>query len=296
MDHVARKEALKRALYHVIAYTTHFSGVQRLRGSQDAQRPLRVLMYHKINDRRDSILSVPSRLFDEQMSYLKARYNVVSPDDVLADLSGGEPLPPRAAMLTFDDGYADVFEQAYPILERYGLPAALFLATDFIDQDVPFPHDARFPGQPDRALSWAQVRAMADRIEMGAHACSHRTLTTLPPEIARREIFESKARIEDQLGRPVRLFAYPSGGPLDFNARLRQWVIEAGYHLCFTTIPKTNRRPFDAFALGRYNVEPYGAFYFQSLLEGGCDLWGLAATRWGAHLKRALVSKMGATT
>ena len=72
--------------------------------------------------------------------------------------------------------------------------------------------------------------------------------------------------------------------------------IEAGYRLCFTTIPKTNRPPLDPFALGRYNVEPYGHYYFMRLLEGSCDLMRLSATRWGAVLKRALVHQMGAAT
>jgi peptidoglycan/xylan/chitin deacetylase (PgdA/CDA1 family) len=296
MNNVRRKEALKKALYHGVAYATHYSGIGPLRSRGRSTAALRIVMYHKVNDRPGNILSVPVSLFDEQMAYLKSHYNVVAADDVLLHVAGSKPLPPKAALITFDDGYRDVFRNAYPILQRYGLSAVLFLATDFIGGDTPFPHDAGSPSFVDPALDWDEVRAMLDRVEMGSHARSHRILTSLPPQQARQEIFESRTIIEERIERPVRLFAYPSGGPLDFDARLRSWVIEAGYQLCFTTVPATNRHPFDPYALTRYNVEPYGSFYFECLLEGSCDLWGLGATEWGARLKRALVRQMGAAT
>lgn len=292
----ARKEALKRAAYYASCGLLHFSGVGRLRSLPVIPGSLRVLMYHKVNDQGGNSLSVPVSLFAEQMAFLKEHYAAVSAADLVAHVETGVPLPARAVLLTFDDGYRDVHRNAHPVLRRLGLPAVLFASTDFIGGDASFPHDRRFSDLDNAVLSWAELREMGDVFEVGAHACSHRPLTSLPSSEARREVFDSKRVIEDRLGRPVRLFSYPKGGPHDFNDEIRGFVKEAGYSLCFTTIPRTNRPPLARFDLARYNVEPYGSFYFRRLLEGSCDLLGVGATPWGASLKRRLVGVMGAAT
>ena len=290
-----RKEAVKRAFYYACAGVSHVTGAERLRGLSSRPGTLRVLMYHKVNDQRGNSLSVPTSLFDEQMAYLQQHYRVVSVPEVLSHLAGGD-LPQRAVLLTFDDGYLDIFTNALPILKRYKHKAAIFVSTDFIERPASFPHDSSFRGFDNRTLSWEHLRAMSDVFEVGSHACTHRRLTAIAPAKAHREILESKAVIESQLGRPVVAFSYPKGGVLDFNPLLRERVIEAGYRLCFTTLPRTNAPPLPPYDLARYNVEPYGPFYFARLLEGSCDLMGLGATPIGAHLKRAIVSLMGAAT
>jgi peptidoglycan/xylan/chitin deacetylase (PgdA/CDA1 family) len=292
----ARKEALKRAVYYVCGAVTHFSGVSRFRALGQRTGSLRVIMYHKVNDQRGNSLSVPVARFDEQMRLLTERYNVISADELLAHIDGGAPMPPRSVLITFDDGYRDVRTNAYPILKRYELPAVLFVATDFIGGRRPFPHDGRFRDFDNAILGWDEIRDMSDTFEVGSHARSHRSLTALALADATAEIERSKAIIEGRLGRPVRLFSYPKGGPLDLGDDLRRSVIEAGYAACFTTIPKTNDAPLQRFDLGRYNVEPYGRSYFEWLLEGSCDLVGLGTTRLGALAKRAVVSGMDATT
>jgi peptidoglycan/xylan/chitin deacetylase (PgdA/CDA1 family) len=296
MNGFRRKEIVKKSLYYASAGLTHLSGVGTLRARPAERGSLRVLMYHKVNDQRGNSLSVPISLFDEQMAFLKAHYRVISADELLGHVAGSAPLPPRAVLITFDDGYRDVLTHAYPILKRYGHPAVLFVSTDFIGGTSRFAHDRQFARFANAILNWKEVRALGEFLEIGSHAQSHRPLSRILPEEARCEIVASKAVIEERLGRPVRLFSYPKGTVLDFNRETREWVIEAGYRLCFTTIPKTNRPPLDPFALGRYNVEPYGHYYFMRLLEGSCDLMGFTATRWGAVLKRALVHQMGAAT
>jgi peptidoglycan/xylan/chitin deacetylase (PgdA/CDA1 family) len=295
VDGFARKEALKRILYYVCGGLTHFSGAGKARGLADSPGSLRILMYHKINDQSGNSVSVPTARFAEQMAFLEERYQVVSADAVLAHLATGDPLPTRAVLLTFDDGYRDVFTNAYPILKRHGYPATLFVSSDFIGTNRVFPHDVRLARFDNAVINWAELRELSDTFEIGAHACSHRALTAMDLAEARREICESKAVIEDRLGHRVRLFAYPKGGPLDFNGALRHLVIDAGYEACFTTIPKTNRQPLQRFDLGRYNAEPYGRSYFEWLLEGSCDLMGLTATPLGATMKRAIVSGMRAS-
>ena len=152
----------------------------------------------------------------------------------------------------------------------------MFLSTDFIGTDQSFPHGKSFVGLDNRPLSWDEVDELKVAFEIGAHACSHRSLTSMQPSESKDEIVRAKRILEEKLGSEVRAFSYPKGGPLDFNESIRQDVVEAGFSLCFTTIPRTNRSPLERHEFARYNVEPFGPSVFARLLKGSCDLMGLA--------------------
>lgn len=103
------------------------------------QNLLRVLTYHRVaplDERPElcpALISATPETFRRQMEHLAARYRAVSINDVLRAARGGEPLPPRAVLITFDDAYRDFAEHAWPVLRGLGLPAALFVATDYPD-------------------------------------------------------------------------------------------------------------------------------------------------------------------
>lgn len=113
---------------------------------------LRVLMYHRVLDGaaartcNPSLLSATPAAFDAQMRHVARHYRVLSPHDVLAHLRSGRSLPPRALLVTFDDGYRDFGEVAWPALRRYRLPATVF---------VPTAH----PDRPDRVFWWDRLHA-----------------------------------------------------------------------------------------------------------------------------------------
>ena len=118
------KQLLKNGVYRTIGETTATVGAV----DGDRDRTLRVLMYHKVNDRPENPLSVPVGLFDEQMAQLRdLGYRVVGLEAVLDHYTSGCPLPERAVLITFDDGYRDNLEHAAPVLERHGYPAVLFV-------------------------------------------------------------------------------------------------------------------------------------------------------------------------
>ena len=106
---------------------------------------LTVLAYHRIDDPHrpgfdtfaPNVSATPAQ-FAEQMALLQARYSVVSAADVTAWLRGEKPLPPYPALITFDDGYFDNFKHALPVLKKFGFPAVVFLATDYIGKSDPF--------------------------------------------------------------------------------------------------------------------------------------------------------------
>ncbi len=95
-----------------------------------------VLMYHSISSASEDIayprIVVSPANFEWQMDYLASRMNVISLATLLSHLSKGAPLPAGSVVITFDDGYRDNYLKAFPVLEKYGLPATFFLSTDYI--------------------------------------------------------------------------------------------------------------------------------------------------------------------
>ncbi len=168
-----------------------------------------VLLYHRVGGRSTSIVDLPLELFSDQMEELAASGGVVSLDDALALLasSATPPGPPRVA-ITFDDGTGDFADAAVPVLERLGLPATLYLATDPIEAGRPFAPDAT-------PLSWG---ALADAVatgvvDVGSHTHSHALLDRLDPAHVAHELDRSIGLIEDRLGATPRHFAYPKALP-----------------------------------------------------------------------------------
>jgi len=105
-------------------------------------------------------------------------------------------------------------------------------------------------------LSWQEIKEMAEYgVTFGAHTCSHTVLTQIPTKQAREEIQRSKERIEEMLGRPVTAFAYPNGGPDDFNPEVIDLVKECGFTYAVTAIPRMAYPGADPYQLGRIMPE-----------------------------------------
>src|SRR5919108_6593770 len=133
------KQALKNGVYRTIGETANAVGAN---GNGD--RTLRVLMYHKVNDVPGNRLSVPVSLFDEQMDQLRELgYTVVGLDAVLDFYVARKPLPAKAVLITFDDGYHDNLDNAARVLDRYGYPAVLFVPIGYLGDRHPLPHEER---------------------------------------------------------------------------------------------------------------------------------------------------------
>jgi peptidoglycan/xylan/chitin deacetylase (PgdA/CDA1 family) len=157
-----------------------------------------ILAYHKVSE-TDEVYSVPPAEFEEQMRYLAEHgYTAVSLTELAGHMTAGRPLPEKPVVITFDDGYANNYHDALPIMARHGMKATVFIVSDYMGQ------------QP--YLTWDEVRALAAAgTEIGSHTLGHRPLTDLPPAERLRDVTASKEGIEWRLKKPVYFLAYPFG-------------------------------------------------------------------------------------
>jgi peptidoglycan/xylan/chitin deacetylase (PgdA/CDA1 family) len=283
----------KNATYRGVGETSKLFSSPRL----DGDRTLRVLTYHKVNDHWPNPITVPTRTFDRQMSLLsELGYRPVSLEAVRDHYVDGTPLPRRAVLITFDDGYRDNLENAAPILLRHGYPAVIFVPTRFLDDDTPLPHEAalRQRGVWNPTIRWSDFAALeASGLRIESHGVSHTRLSQLDPEEVMRELVVSKRGLEERLGREVEAFAYIKGTSLDFGPEHPILVQQAGYTLAFTGIFGANSPESDRFQLRRYSIEPFSARSFELVLAGACDVLALKDGETGTRMRRALMAAIG---
>ena len=289
------KQLLKNSVYRTIGETASAIGA-----NGNGERSLRVLMYHKVNDLPGNPLTMPVSIFDEQMDQLRdLDYTVVDLDAVLGHYVDGKPLPERAVLITFDDGYYDNLANAAGMLRKYGYPAVLFVPIGYLDDRHPLPHEEHLAAQGilNRTIEWEElVDLECEGVRIESHGISHRPLADLEVDEAAREITLSKLRLEDALGRPVRAFAYVKGSESHYRPVHLSLLRQAGYDVAFTSISGGNGRRTDPLQLHRYNVEPYPPRTFELVLSGACDLIALKDTIAGTHARRIFNAALGTST
>jgi peptidoglycan/xylan/chitin deacetylase (PgdA/CDA1 family) len=282
----------KNAAYRGVGETSNLFSA-----AKEDDRTLRVLTYHKVNDLWPNPITVPTRTFARQMALLaELGYEPVSLEAVIDHYLAGAPLPRKAVLITFDDGYRDNLENAAPILLRHGFPAVLFVPTGFLDDDTPLPHEAalRRLGVFNPTIRWSDFAALeASGLRIESHGVSHLRLSDLDPEEATRELVSSKARLEERLGREVEAFAYIKGTYADFGPEHATLVQQAGYKLAFSAIFGPNSPQSDRFQLRRYSVEPFSERSFELVLAGACDALAVKDSQAGTRARRALMSAIG---
>lgn len=94
-----------------------------------------ILMYHRFSE-SETPHSVSCSQFEKHLEYLTRYYNVISLKHLAETLANRQPLPPRTAVITIDDGYADVFQIAFPLLKKFNTLATVFAVTDFLDRKI----------------------------------------------------------------------------------------------------------------------------------------------------------------
>jgi peptidoglycan/xylan/chitin deacetylase (PgdA/CDA1 family) len=265
--------SVARALVSSVGLALHRIG----RAAAGGGPSLRILYYHSVSDAPIRAAVAPAA-FERQMQYLsRSPYRLLALGDAVRQLLAQGTLPPDSLAVTLDDGFADNYEQAFPLLSRYRIPATIFLTVGYIGTGR-LPTLSRTEHVP-RPLDWAQVREMhAHGVEFGSHTMTHPMLSEVSLDEARRELVDSRRVLEDRLGAPAGLFCYPRG---DFSEPVKQAVREAGYVAACSTLPGLNGRHPDLFALRRTYVSRRDTIEeFAKRTAGAYDLLQRGLTAW----------------
>lgn len=181
-----------------------------------------VLNYHQVEPKDGNPLTLWPEQFEAQMEYLAAEgYTTITIDEMMDALENGTSLPEKSVIITFDDGYADNYEYAYPILKKYGFKATIFLIYDFTNT---------YPNY----LTWDQVAEMkaSGLIHFESHTMTHANLAELTSvDELRHEIADSHDLLSEKLGYDMHYIAYPGGR---VNEEIERITSTAGYRGGFT--------------------------------------------------------------
>jgi peptidoglycan/xylan/chitin deacetylase (PgdA/CDA1 family) len=186
----------------------------------EASQKVQILLYHHLQDLPPTASPLlrawtlsPKKL-DSQVEWLTEHgFHTVTMAQLVAHLKHRQPLPPKPIVLTFDDGWRDHYNVAFPILKKYNSVATFFIITGEVG------HSAY--------MNWEQIQAMAAAgMDMEAHSLTHPKLTLISTQEAFHEILQSKQDLESRMHRSVTVFAYPFGA---FNDTIMDMVKRAGF-------------------------------------------------------------------
>ncbi len=247
---------------------------------------LPILIYHHIGVRTEPLghrrLWVSTERFREQMAFLvQAGYRSLGLTEAVRAFSAGDPSLDRAAVLTFDDGYANFLDEAYPVLREFRLKATVFVVAREVGGE------SRWDvGTHSRLLGWSDLTSLhKEGVEIGSHTLTHPWLTRIAAGAARDEILRSRGEIEEKLGAAVTSFAYPYG---DLNSDVEHMVEEGGYEAACSIVRGNLQSWSDRFRWKRVPVDEFtGADRLRRrlspLYDSTCRM-----QRWGRELRRVL--------
>jgi peptidoglycan/xylan/chitin deacetylase (PgdA/CDA1 family) len=221
------------------------------------------IFYHKIDsppsDARIRGGYTPAKRFAKQMAFLKELgFGFYTASEMIEHFRQHGSYPSRGISITFDDGWKDNYQNAFPILRRFDIKATIFLISSCVGQVSTKAQSEGESGHPH--LSIEEIREMSRcGIEFGSHTVNHKLLHQVSPVEVSEEVVESKKAIEGFLDRPCNVFAYPGG---HFNEHARTAVADAGYLAGFTTTYGDDERP-DPFALNRTEILRRDRFIYQ---------------------------------
>lgn len=237
-----------------------------------------ILCYHSVSTR--SFASATPNAFEQHLLWLRAHCEIVPFRQVAhaaGDWQGDRPV----VALTFDDGYADNYEYAFPLLRIFEVPATFFLTVGLLEQDPRVV--GRFQSlyqsgvQDIRPLEWAQVREMRQAgMEIGAHTYSHPNLSRLTRSAAEVELRQSKAILEERLGDRVDAMAYPFGIPRrHFTTETMDLASAAGYDCAAAITLRAVHRSHSRLAMPRFPVSQGDLGTLTDMIFGAWDLLGV---------------------
>jgi peptidoglycan/xylan/chitin deacetylase (PgdA/CDA1 family) len=230
------KRALKCGVSLFIYFADEIGSIMAYALRKKTKAKCVVVYYH-------SVPASERHLFARQLDLVLSRTIPIRTDADIDPACGQD----RVA-ITFDDGFENFLTQALPELAIRKIPATVFVIADGMNRE--FGSDV----YAEKLLSLEQVRSLPTYlVSIGSHTVSHALLTQVGDKEARREIQDSRTKLEAMLERPVREFSFPFGG---FNEKLVELCREAGYKRVYTTLPAIAFEERGEFVAGRVRVDP----------------------------------------
>jgi len=216
---VSRRKFIKTCVCILVSISC-FALLFRLPTSSGAgKRRIPVLVYHRVGYTVDNLTVTPERFATDLQTLQTWGYSTISLEQFQKFLENPDlELPDKPILITFDDGYRDNFDNAYPILKQYGMIATFFIITDYM-------------WMGDRLNSERIVEMSQGGMSFGSHTVSHKRLGDLTASEIQDELVNSKAALESVLGKTVNSIAYPQGS---YNDNVLTAVQRFGYVAGFT--------------------------------------------------------------
>jgi peptidoglycan/xylan/chitin deacetylase (PgdA/CDA1 family) len=219
-----------------------------------------VLMYHSVSN-DNYLFNISLKEFENQIKYLKEKnFKFLK----MEDLSNIKNLPNKRVLITFDDGYENVFINAVPILEKYNVPAIFFIPVGLIDNKI---------GEL-KVMSWEQIKALSENplFEIGSHAYDHVRLTSLDENNLDKQIEKSKAILEEQIDINIRAISFPFGR---YNQNIIKRIKDEGYDYAFGVEVRNLSKKEDFFSIPRIAVDNsiFSDILFKDIFKKGYSLY-----------------------
>lgn len=238
---------------------TVFAGADLFLGAWPGPR---ILIYHQIGAGSGRQMDLSTEMFLSHVKWLLGNGRIVGFGDALSEADA--PDSDRSFVLTFDDGYADFYENAFPVLKARGIPFTLYLTSGHIETGEPL-----HPG--DRPLNWDQVGEMLDTglVTLGAHTHTHPDLRGMQVGQVEEEVGESNRLIELRTGQVPEHFAYPKG----YWDEGAETVLRRSYRTAVLGAGSPVRKATDPHRIGRVPVQASdGQFFFRRKMSRGMRL------------------------
>ena len=211
-------------------------------------RELSIIQYQNVsNESHVSRLWLPVNAFKNQLEYLAINnFQVFSMDEAINYMERKMRIKKvRPVSLTFDNGYMDFYEYAFPLLLKYHFPATVLISPEKVGKHVKIGKSHVY------YLTWSILKELVkNNITIGAYEDHSWKINDIPEDVIQRHITEYKKFLEDKLGVEIRYFGVKEGVP-DHN--IHDLLISAGYRALLTECP-TNRKP-DLYSIGRIQVD-----------------------------------------
>lgn len=220
---------------------------------EKSSKRIPILMYHRVDNSEDNEIVLSKEVFKKQMDYLKDNnFTTINFDELYSYFLDDSSLPNKPVILTFDDGYEDNYQNAYPILKEHGFKATVFMITSEIDKN--------------KFMNVSQIKELdKNNIRIESHTVSHPRLNTLSIDEQINELKNSRDSLQKVLGREVKYIAYPYG---EYNEDTLAALDKVGYNMAVTTFYGKAKKMDGFYNLHRFPINSKDQFtHFEKVLN-----------------------------